>query len=765
MQGIRRFEIVAGGLALLLGAADGAAQRNVDTPVAVAKQGYFFVGGHYDDPANPTSMSGQMYVEYQIPARQRRGAYPIVLVHGGAHSGAGYVSTPNGREGWADYFLRNGWPVYNVDQVGRAKSPYVDSVYGARSFPSIRQAEDLWAASEKADPSVQWPQANLHTQWPGTGSHTHGDPVFDQYFSHLSPGIADGALQEELTAQALVALVDKLGPSIMLIHSQPGTAIWRVGDMRPDLVKAILAVEPSGPPFYASADSAGTTVVRPYGPSIGALTYEPAVSDPAELNIVREDAPDGPGLIRCWLQGDSPRQLPHLAGLPILMLLSESSYHAPYDHCTSKYLTQAGVEHDFIRLPEIGLHGNGHIQMAEKNNLKIAGVMERWLIRKLAVSDARVATGPFTGSVGTLRIASQGAFFVGGQYDDPAAPTTMFGQMYVRYQIPEHARPDAVPVVMIHGGGQQTTTFTGTPDDRSGWADYYLKRGYPVYVVDQPGRGRSPYLDSIYGPRGVPDLPGLEDRFTATERAKLWPQAALHSQWPGSGLHGDSAFDQFFASQWAGMNATDQERYTSRALVKLLQRIGPSVLLTHSQSGPHGWLAADQHPELVRGIIAVEPNGPPFYEMNFIGAPDWFSYGDLGRPYGITRLPLRFQPEIADPAALSPVLESRADGPDKIKCYLQSEPAHRLPRLARVPVVIVTSEASFRATYDHCTVRFLQQAGVPATHVRLEDHGIHGNGHMMMLEENNLAIAQLLVQQTQRMLRSEGAAAVADAGH
>ncbi len=61
--------------------------------------------------------------------------------------------------------------------------------------------------------------------------------------------------------------------------------------------------------------------------------------------------------------------------------------------------------------------------------------------------------------------------------------------------------------------------------------------------------------------------------------------------------------------------------------------------------------------------------------------------------------------------------------------------------LARVPILLVTGEASFRAQYDHCTAKFLTQAGVKNDHVRLERVGIHGNGHMMMLEKNNLAVA------------------------
>src|SRR6476661_3113036 len=71
-----------------------------------------------------------------------------------------------------------------------------------------------------------------------------------------------------------------------------------------------------------------------------------------------------------------------------------------------------------------------------------------------------------------LVIKEQGVFFVGGQYDNPANPRLgrMFGQMYVHFQIPENSGQKKFPVIMIHGGGQQDTSFTGTPDDRSGWA-------------------------------------------------------------------------------------------------------------------------------------------------------------------------------------------------------------------------------------------------------------------------------------------------------
>ena len=73
------------------------------------------------------------------------------------------------------------------------------------------------------------------------------------------------------------------------------------------------------------------------------------------------------------------RRLVNLKGIPILIVVSEASYHAPYDHCTSKYLTQAGVKNTFVRLPDAGIHGNGHMMMLEKNNLQIAALLKSWV--------------------------------------------------------------------------------------------------------------------------------------------------------------------------------------------------------------------------------------------------------------------------------------------------------------------------------------------------------------------------------------------------
>ena len=72
-------------------------------------------------------------------------------------------------------------------------------------------------------------------------------------------------------------------------------------------------------------------------------------------------------------------KLPHFKGKPILLLVSEASYHAQFDHLTSAFLTQAGVSHDFVRLEQKGIYGNGQMMMLEKNNREIAGLIHNWL--------------------------------------------------------------------------------------------------------------------------------------------------------------------------------------------------------------------------------------------------------------------------------------------------------------------------------------------------------------------------------------------------
>ena len=353
-----------------------------------------------------------------------------------------------------------------------------------------------------------------------------------------------------------------------------------------------------------------------------------------------------------------------------------------------------------------------------------------------------------------LVLAEQGYLFVGGRYTKTTDGEIRVGQMYVQYQIPEN-RTQPYPVVMWHGGGQTGTNFMGTPDGRKGWGDYFLQRGYAVYIVDQPGRARSGFFTDVYGATRRPNTGAMSSRFTAPAKTNAYPQARFHTQWPGAGVPGDPVFDEFFSSQVEDIrDLTTIEQLNRDSGVALLDRIGPAILLTHSQSGPFGWGLADARPQLVKGVLAIEPNGPPFLEAMMVGEKaGWFKDGPLGRAWGITRTPLTYSPAVADPKDLRMTQQADASAPDLVRCWLPAAPSPQLTNLKGIPILIVVSEASYHAPYDHCTSEYLRHAGVANDFVRLTDLHLHGNGHMMMLEKNNLEIAAFLDRWARQNIR------------
>ena len=143
----------------------------------------------------------------------------------------------------------------------------------------------------------------------------------------------------------------------------------------------IVAVEPGGPPFQNAV--VGEDKARAWGIADIQLTYDPPAKDASEIIAVREAAADGPDLAVCWKQADPPRQLTNLKGIPVVIVTAEASYHAVYDHCTSKYLTQAGVKNTLLLLAGAGIHGNGHMMMLEKNNIEIAAAIHKWIARNV----------------------------------------------------------------------------------------------------------------------------------------------------------------------------------------------------------------------------------------------------------------------------------------------------------------------------------------------------------------------------------------------
>ena len=188
------------------------------------------------------------------------------------------------------------------------------------------------------------------------------------------------------------------------------------------------------------------------------------------------------------------------------------------------------------------------------------------------------------------------------------------------------------------------------------------------------------------GAVGPADLARIEYRFVAPKRFNRWPQAKLHTQWPGSGKPGDKYFDAFYASQFQSLADSEKSQQINRdAAVALLDKIGPAIVLTHSQSGAYGWLIADARPKLVKALISIEPNGPPVYETELKGAPDWFEDTGPRKTYGLGFVPLAYDPPLKPGETLAFVRQEKPDAPDLVRGWLQAEPARKLPNLAKVP--------------------------------------------------------------------------------
>lgn len=254
--------------------------------------------------------------------------------------------------------------------------------------------------------------------------------------------------------------------------------------------------------------------------------------------------------------------------------------------------------------------------------------------------------------------------------------------------------------------------------------------------MDVPFRGRSAWTPDVDDVMWF-SAEKIREMFTGCARHGTWPQAELHTQWPGTGYMGDPIFDRFFASGVPMIKGQErQETATKEALVALVDRVGrPVVMFSHSNGGGVPYLVADARPALVRLIVSLEPKGPPFSGGRFNPG--------VGNQWGVCQAPITWDPPVTDPAVDLVTVTRKAASLDLNDAILQADspPPRRLVNLAHIPVLVVTAQASFHAQYDWCSVEFLKQAGVPAEHMKLWERGILGNGHMMFMEKNSDVIA------------------------
>jgi pimeloyl-ACP methyl ester carboxylesterase len=316
-------------------------------PITLRDQGYFYVGARPHKLENgQTAIYGAMYVGFELQAEPQH-PYPLLLVHGGGGQMTDYMGTPDGRDGWLDYFIAAGFDVYMAERPGFGRSPN-STLYGDLQGPAtVEQFADVF--TRRSD------------QYPGTGEDPN-DPIMLARLATSNPG---PTTPNDIIKENFAEILDRIGPAIIVTHSAGGPSGWLALDARPDLVKGILAIETAG-------DLTGGLAPL--------LTWEPALGEGEEIAL-EEQEPEAAGLEPCQLQPeDSLRILPAFKDAKILAVVSPKSSFTSGFHCTARTLEQVGADVTFVRLAEDwGIEGNGHFMNDELNNGEIAGKFIEWL--------------------------------------------------------------------------------------------------------------------------------------------------------------------------------------------------------------------------------------------------------------------------------------------------------------------------------------------------------------------------------------------------
>lgn len=327
-------------IALLAGCAS-------EAPIALKSMGSFHIGGREVtitgkpvrevtftpggvpakvDP-NGVYQVEQMYVQYFIPQNQR-GTLPLLMWHGGGLTGVTYETTPDGREGWMNYFVKKGWSVFNSDAVERGRSGWAmypdvfkgEPVFLTKQDPFMRFRIGAGPGSYNSDPARM--KLKPGSQFPAEG-----------YANFTRQGVPRWTTTDDAIIAAYTELVDKICPCVVLIHSQSGSFGQKVAQARPDKVKALVMVEPAGlgdPKLVANLKN--TPILTIYG------------------DYIEED----------------PRW-PTIRGNQIKFL---------------EQVKAAGGKYDVVDLPKIGIKGNSHMIMMDKNSDQVADLIQQWLVKQ-----------------------------------------------------------------------------------------------------------------------------------------------------------------------------------------------------------------------------------------------------------------------------------------------------------------------------------------------------------------------------------------------
>ncbi len=273
-----------------------------------------------NDP-NGTHFIGQAYVQYFIPEHPKSNI-PIVFIHGGGMCGSIWETTPDGRDGWLNHFLTAGWPCYIVDNVERGRAGWSPEFLSRYGMPTTRSQLECWSlfrfGAEHTFPTRE-PFANQ--RFPVE--------VLDNFSSYLVPRWTETG---ELATKALTALLDKIGPAVLLCHSSGSSPVLDAAIQVPGLTQSLILIEPSG-------------------------------------------------LLRDEKEIESLRQIPmllvsgcYLDEFPLWQEL-ERQYSR-----LQKTAEKKGMDFKWLRLGKMGLNGFSHMLMMDRGNEEISAIINHWLM-------------------------------------------------------------------------------------------------------------------------------------------------------------------------------------------------------------------------------------------------------------------------------------------------------------------------------------------------------------------------------------------------
>lgn len=322
-----------------------AAAQQTTAPLVIAKEGSFFVGGRdvYSETLSTvpafaptgTITVDQMYVRYQVPVDAKR--HPITLIHGCCLTGKTWETTPDGRMGWDEYFVRKGYPVYVIDQASRGRSAAnpsdIESVKLGKTPPS--QLPGVFSAGHEAAWVIFRLGPEYQKAYPGTQFPVE---AIAEFWKQMVPDWIDSLPTPNPTVPALSELALRLDGTVLMSHSQSGIYPFQTAMLSTKGIAGIVSIEPAACPD-AQAD------MTPY-------TKMP--------------------ILILW--GDyvtlSPRWSPRLTMCKAF----------------ADAVAKAGGTIENIVLPEIGIRGNSHMLMQDRNNLAIADWLLAWIDRHVEAS-------------------------------------------------------------------------------------------------------------------------------------------------------------------------------------------------------------------------------------------------------------------------------------------------------------------------------------------------------------------------------------------